>query len=378
MKKVYIGCFGSGLGHAARMTDVAASLSESGAQVTFSSSGEVARYIQNLGFVCNTLPHVDVEYTAERGVSMKRTLMASFFILARTWKQFGLELANMIRFGPDVVLSDSVLSTVMAGLVLRLRTVVVTSQLRLEVYASNSSVPRKLLSEGTSLVLQKLWSRCDSVLIPDMPPPYTISERNLKDNRVSKAKFIGLMTFPDRGVPDEGARAFARARKTKVYWQVSGPSETRGALVKKAVGIARALSRHYSFCITSGDPTGSTRARPMPWGWFYEWTDAVGYLMESCDVLVARGGHATPAQAARMGKPTLLIPIPNQAEQSGNARKCEKLGFALVMNQEDVSTEAVGGALEQLLSGPYRANGRRVSEVANSSDAKSEILRALG
>ena len=44
--KVYIGCFGSGLGHAARMLEVARELDARGAEMQFSSSGEVAALIE--------------------------------------------------------------------------------------------------------------------------------------------------------------------------------------------------------------------------------------------------------------------------------------------------------------------------------------------
>jgi UDP-N-acetylglucosamine--N-acetylmuramyl-(pentapeptide) pyrophosphoryl-undecaprenol N-acetylglucosamine transferase len=377
LKRVYIGCFGSGFGHATRMLEVGARLERDGVRVGFSSSGEVARHIRARGFPCNDVPLADVKYTPEGGVSMKDTVLTSSLILTRTWRGVGLELANMRRFAPDAVLSDSVLSTMLAGRMLGLHTVTVLNQLRLETASSRRRLSSKLLADGTSLCLQKLWGLSDSVLVPDMPPPYTISELNVWNNRVSKARYIGLLAFPDEGEPDEAGVAFASDSRPKVYWQISGPRPTRPLLVKAALQVAGALSREFAFCISAGDPVGSTAGRLVNGVWFYEWCRSTGHLVRSADVVISRAGHGAVAQAARNGKPALLIPIPNQPEQNGNASKCERLGFARVLQQGEVDAASVHAAVTSLLSGRYAARAARVASVAAGPDAVGLIAESL-
>lgn len=376
-RKAYIGCFGSGFGHAVRMLPVAKELRSRGVRVRFSSSGEVAAFIEAEGFECNRLPLADVKYTPEGGVSMKQTVLTSSVILWRTWKQLGLELSNVMRFDPDVVLSDSLLPTVIAGRMLRKRTVTVLNQLRVEAAASSAGVPTRLLTEGTTASLRKLWGLSDSVLLPDLPPPYTISERNLWGGRVAKARYVGFITANEREGSDSTYEGFASDSRVKVFWQVSGPAMTRAPFIKAAVEVAAALADRYVFVISSGDPARSRDARPVNGGWLYGWCAIAQSYISKADVVVSRAGHGTIAQLITRAKPALLVPIPKQAEQEGNAAKAAKLGVAISMRQSEVAPKSVGEALGLLKRGSYSRQVTELSGIARSHDGCREIVRVV-
>jgi len=375
--KVYIGCFGSGLGHATRMLEIASELTARAAEVEFSSSGEVAGLIESRGYRCNHLPLADVRYSESGAFQIKETLLASPSILARTYEQLGSELANILRWGPDVVLSDSALPTVLAGRMLRLPNYTVLNQLNLTSSHREAGALSRLLSVGTSATMGKLWEFSDEVILPDLPPPYTISEKNLWGSNVEKTRYVGFLASTGKGVPDSAAAEFTKDKRPKVFWQVSGPPRTRTAFLREALQYSKALSDRYAFVVSGGDPRGSDTPRRFGGGWYYDWCGIADVYFEHCDVLVSRAGHGTVGQAIMSSRPSLLVPIPKQPEQEGNADKAARLGVSLVVRQDELSAEKLSESLDALLDGGYTQRSRRLGEIARRFDARAAIVETV-
>jgi UDP-N-acetylglucosamine--N-acetylmuramyl-(pentapeptide) pyrophosphoryl-undecaprenol N-acetylglucosamine transferase len=375
--KVYIGCFGSGLGHASRMLEVAKELKGRNAIVEFSSSGEVASLIRSQGYACNDLPLADVRYSESGAFLVKETLMASPAILARTYRQLGGEIANIVRFGPDVVLSDSALPTILAARVLRVPAYTVLNQLSLTSSHQNKGVLRRLLSVGTSAGMGRLWEFSDEVLLPDLPPPYTISEKNLWGSNVEKTRYVGFLAPSEGGKPDSAATEFMNDGRPKVFWQVSGPPRTRSSFLKMAMEYSESLAGKYSFVVSGGDPQASASPTRIPGGWYYGWCGIAEFYFGACDVVVSRAGHGTIGQAILWAKPSLLVPIPKQPEQEGNAEKAAMLGVSVWHRQDTLTLEVLDESLAALLSGAYAAKTKRLCELARGFDAKADIVRTI-
>lgn len=359
------------------MLSVAKVLRSRGVDVCFSSSKEVADFIEWNGFRCNRLPHADVVYNEMGEVSVKDTLMTSPLILARTFHQMQQELSNLVHFEPDAVLADSVLSTVLGGRILGKHVITVLNQLTIESSSRDFRARFRVLSAGTSAGMGKLWGRSHRILLPDLPPPYTISEKNLWNSSVDNTRYIGFLTPEDNSETDETWAVYQESNLPKVFWQVSGPRGTRAPLVKKAMEIAKANSSRYTFVITGGVPNGATKPTKIPGGWYYGWCKPIQHYFGASDLIVARAGHSTVAAALMNGKPSLLIPIHKQTEQEGNAKKAVKLGVSLAVDQESLSPSGFRGAADSLLGEKYLARAKELSSYANSFDAKSEIVRAL-
>lgn len=375
--KVYIGCFGSGLGHATRMLEIARELTARGAEVEFSSSGEVAGLIRDLGYRCNRLPLADVRYSETGEFQVKETLLASPSILARTYQQLAFELANIGHFDPDVVLSDSALPTVLAGRILRRPTFTVLNQLNLTSRQGDERALSRLLSVGTSAGMGRLWEFSDEIILPDLPPPYTISEKNLWGSNVEKTRYVGFLASSGKGLHDQASREFTAERLPKVFWQVSGPPRTRSAFLKAALELAEALSSRYAFVVSAGDPRGNAAARRFGGGWFYEWCDIADVYFESCDVVISRAGHGTVGQAITSSKPSLLVPIPRQPEQEGNADKAARLGVSIVLGQDELTEGKLSESLDALLRGGYADRSRRLGELARRFDARAAMVEMI-
>ena len=375
--KVYIGCFGSGLGHARRMLEVAEELIDRGDEVEFSSSGEVAGLIEKSGYHCNRLPLADVRYTESGGFSMKNTLASTPSLLLRTYRQVAEEVANIARFGPAATLSDSSLSTLLASRALRVPAFTVLNQLNLGGSIDGEGSPKRLLSFGTSTGMGRLWELSKVVFLPDLPPPYTISERNLWGSNVSKTRYVGFLGVSGRAEPDEAGIEFVADPRPKVFWQVSGPPRTRTAMVKTALEFASELSDRYVFVVSGGSPGSSSEASRVSGGWSYGWCRIPEFYFSSADIIASRAGHGTICQSIMAGKPSLLIPIPNQPEQLGNAEKAERLGISIALEQEGLSLGLVDGAFRSLLEGRISENVSRLSAYASQFDAKREIWMAI-
>jgi UDP-N-acetylglucosamine--N-acetylmuramyl-(pentapeptide) pyrophosphoryl-undecaprenol N-acetylglucosamine transferase len=359
------------------MLEVARELRSQGWEVELSSSGEVAALIEKAGYRCNLLPLADVRYSDTGEFALKQTLIASPSLLARTYHQVVLETSNIARFSPDVVLSDSALSTVLAAKTLRVPVCTVLNQLNLTSPQQNAGIPSRLLSFGTSTAMGRLWEFSDQILLPDLPPPFTISERNLWGTNIQKTRYVGFLSSSARGEPDEAALDFAQGSRRRIFWQVSGPPQTRPSFLRQAMECARIMSDDYSFVISAGSPTADSVATKVPGGWYYGWCGIADYYFRTCDLVVSRAGHGTIGQALVSSKPSLLVPIPRQPEQDGNASKAVKLGVSGRLSQDEATPPRFREAIEMMLEGGFAERARKLGEWAATFDARKEIFSAL-
>lgn len=380
--KVYLAAFGSGMGHASRMAALAEVLTSSGDDVMFSSSGEVTRWLEARGYRCNDLPLVDVVFTDAGAFSATETFKFFPSIAARMCRQVQREVGNIARFGPQVVLSDTMASTVVASKLLGIRTVAILNQLRLISSPRTPKTVGKVLSGGSIAVGNLFWDRCDEILIPDLPPPYTISERNLWNagSASARARYIGFLTpKPAAGAGRENLPEKWRLEKSrrKVFWQISGPPATRRAFLARALEAAEALEEDYLFVITAGNPGGQTSPSSIPGGILYQWCPLTSTFIDSCDTVVSRAGHVSISDYILRAKPSLLVPIRAQTEQMGNANKAMRLGVATAVDEGKLDPSAVGEALRELSAESYAKRAREMKEVAEGYDAVGAVLQVL-
>ena len=379
MKKVYIGIFGSGLGHATRMMAVSRRLIEEGCELRFSSSSEATQYIRGQGFACNDIPLVDVVFTDTGSFSAKETMKIAPWLFVKVFKQAGVEARNIIRFRPDVVLSDSLLSTVMASKLAGVKSVTVLNQLKLVSSPGTPRIAGKLLTNGSITVGNEFWELSDRMLFPDLPPPYTISELNLwgTGSVGKRAQYIGFLTPPRSDHTDPDAERIMRTPRRIIFWQVSGPSKTRASLLPKVKSLACALKEDYLSVISAGDPLGSRTPRPFEGGFIYDWCPSKDALVDRCDVFVSRAGHATISDLIMRGKPSILVPIQSQMEQMGNAAKADRLGIAVDIPEGELAEPRMRDALARLQADDTTRKVAELKEYAHRFDAAGSIVSAL-
>jgi UDP-N-acetylglucosamine--N-acetylmuramyl-(pentapeptide) pyrophosphoryl-undecaprenol N-acetylglucosamine transferase len=293
------------------------------------------------------------------------------------------EIGNLARFAPDVVLSDSMVSTVVASRLLRIRPVALLNQLRLISSPRTPKTAAQLITGGSITVVNAFWELCEEILIPDLPPPYTISEKNLWNagSASARAKYIGFLT-PNTSAVKEGDELLKRWRgekkRRRILWQISGPPATRGQFLAKALEAAKALGEKYFFVITAGNPGGQTSPSQVPGGYLYQWCDFSSEYVDSCDAVVSRAGHVSISEYILHAKPSLLVPIPSQTEQIGNADKAQRLGFALAVEERELSPRKVDEALGEMSASSFSTRAQELRRLAEGYDAVRAIFQVLG
>jgi UDP:flavonoid glycosyltransferase YjiC (YdhE family) len=361
------------------MLAVARVLSASGESVRFSSSGDAVNLIKNCGYPCETLPLVDVSWHEEGRFSALGTARNFPLILARFTLQVNIEAGLISSFAPDVVISDSMLSTVLASRLNGVRIVTVLNQLRLEASSRTSLTVAKMISAGSVSLVDSLWDLSDEILLSDLPPPYTISERNLwsSGRAARRAKYVGFAVSPAQSLEDPVTRALARESRPVIYWQVSGPPVTRAPLVRRAQEFADATRDEFVSIISAGNPSGSRVPAKTSFGWYYEWCEVRDTLQKLATVVVSRAGHSSIAQCIVGEKPSILVPIPMQTEQEGNAAKAERLGISVHLDQRFLSLQSYEDAIARLRQGVVSQKLREIGAFARNFDATSEIAKSV-
>jgi UDP-N-acetylglucosamine--N-acetylmuramyl-(pentapeptide) pyrophosphoryl-undecaprenol N-acetylglucosamine transferase len=369
--RVYVAPCGIGLGHITRCEPIADALVSQGAEVVYSTYSDGLDYARRRGLP--TLPTVSIGFKDKEDgtVDFKMTATTSGFSLGvkRFLEQLTAEIRNIKRFKPDVVLSDSRVSSLIAGKLMGVPVALILNQFRVEIVKRPSAKKITPVERLFFLIanifwlffrtlLGGIWASSNLMLIPDFPAPYTISASNLAIPKryKKKVKLIGPIVSDDpkrrssRGALN-GSLFFA-SRKPLIYAAVSGPKTERTVLAGLLLESLGGFPSEYEVVISRGEPNGSStpvRDRNLT---VYGWIEDQYEVLEASSVVVSRAGHGTIMKAIMLGKPMILIPIPDHTEQYGNAKRASKLGLAEIVPQREVTTERLLDATKKLLRSP--------------------------
>jgi len=111
----------------------------------------------------------------------------------------------------------------------------------------------------------------------------------------------------------------------------------------------------------------------------FRFIDKMGEAYAACDLVVCRAGATTLAEVTRIGKPSILIPLPSAAadHQTANARSMEQADAA-VMLPEGRAPHELAGLIRGLLGDAGRLS--RMSEAARGlgrPDAATTLAQAV-
>ena len=386
MGTAYLAPYGVGLGHASRLVMVADHLRQSDVDVRFSSYGEAASYISMRGYRCATVPPVEFAWSAEGGFSIKHSLANIPLWFTNLTRQVNCETRNMTMYGPDVILSDSRLSPLLAAKLMGIPSIVVLNQVKLLLSPRLRQFRlSRLFEKMVGEFLGSMWSVADRILVPDLPPPYTISAHNIwgVGSVTKKLEYIGF-TAPRPAVTEEQAQAVAEKlgfdrSKPTVFVHISGPLETRMPMMRLALMAAKILESKVQFVFSEGRPNGS--AEPLKIGesaWYYEWCPVRDEVFTLSDAVLMRGGHTALSQAIQFGKPVVTIPIENHGEQLGNSQKIAELGLGAMVHPKKVRPEQIVQAIEQVLGDPsYREKTLQIKAMTEKLDGIDNVVKIV-
>lgn len=388
MAKAYFTPYGVGLGHASRLVTIATRLNSYDRDVLlkFSSFGEATSYIEMNGFKCNSVSPVELVWSGEGGFSIKNSLgnVPSWF--SNFLRQVNSEIGNLVAFSPNVIVSDSRLSSVVAGRLLRIPTIVILNQVKLLLSPRLRELKvTRIFEKINGEFMGGLWNMSEKVLIPDLPPPYTIAEHNLWDcNSIQKkVEYVGFTTasldFPPERLDSIKDSLGIRNDKPLVFVHISGPSSTRPSLISKVLQAIRNSQADIQYVISEGRPNGKIQPAKLSNSvWYYEWCPIKDELFKISDIIVLRGGHTAISQAIQYGKPIVTIPIRNQGEQLGNSDKVAKMGIGIKLDPLQMDAADITNAILKVLNNKYfLENVQKLMKVANSLDGIENVLKVI-
>lgn len=343
----YLAACGMGLGHAGRMLAVAKRLVAGGAEVVFSSYGKAADMIEQSGFPCLRTRPVSYEVDEWGDVDVRRTVAKGPANLYRFTRQIGDELYFTGVLEPDVVVSDSRLSTLVAAKARGIPTLLVLSQLKV-IIPVKQPTSRKLeakgwAEEGLYRLLGRLWMLADEILIPDFPPPYTVAKASLLEAEPPpKVRFVGpaLQAWPDEMPPREEVREELGVKGRLVVASFTGVGGEGKALLEEFLGrlVECAIPDDVTVLVSRGEPSGSPQLEKVGKGVYVcDWLPRRYLYVRAADALVTHGGHTSVMEAMVFGVPAVHVVRKTHTERLGNSLSAESLGVAKTFIVEEDS-----------------------------------------
>jgi UDP-N-acetylglucosamine--N-acetylmuramyl-(pentapeptide) pyrophosphoryl-undecaprenol N-acetylglucosamine transferase len=382
----YFAPYGVGLGHASRLLMVADYLKQEEINVQFSSYGEAVSYVSMRGYKCVTVSPVEFAWSMEGGFSVKDSIANVPVWFANFSRQVNQETRNLLGCNPDIVVSDSRLSPLMAARLLKIPSVVILNQIKLLLSPRlHDLIAPRIFENIVGEFLGSMWAMAERILVPDLPPPYTLSAHNIWDigSASRKLEYIGFASprphiNKDRVIKITNMLGLDRSRPL-VFVHVSGPVQTRPALVKVAVETAKKLDPKIQFVISAGNPMGKSHPRRIGrLSWFYEWCPVRDEIFAASDLLVLRGGHVALSQAIQFGKPVVTVPIENHGEQLGNCAKIEELGAGVMLHPKRLRPEQLGDAVEKVLGGSdYNKKATELQSLAEKLNGIDNVVKIV-
>jgi UDP:flavonoid glycosyltransferase YjiC (YdhE family) len=394
ISRVYIAPCGIGLGHVTRSHPIGDELNKLGVETIFSSYLDGLDYARHHGLrVLEAVP-ISFKVAPDGTIDFKRTAATSGFSLGiRTLLRQTIREIRFIKdFNPDVVFSDSRVSSLVAAWLLRIPVVLMLNQFRIEIIKRPSTKPVSVFDRIFFLIanlgwifvrtaIQLVWVRSRIILIPDLPPPYTISAGNISIPKkyVDKVRLIGPIV--EEGAADrmqEGTKLGQRSGKPLVYAAISGPKIERQVLSRMLLEPLSQLSTECRVILSRGEPDGRPSKQILNGIEVYDWVENQDEILNACDVVISRAGHGIIMKSVAYGKRMVLIPIPDQTEQYGNARRAVSNHFAELIDQNELNAGTLRLAvLKSLASHESDGYRQRMKEAANSMHAASSACQII-
>jgi len=384
--RVYFSPCGIGLGHVGRCIPIARSLREKNIEVMFSTYQEGIHYVEREKFPLVKAPPIGFQVKPDGTIDFRQTaanpgpFLASFTLM----KQVNAEIEAIESFKPDIVVSDSRASPLLAAKILGIPRICILNQFQVIIPRKKHFLRLARFADFITLtIIGKVWTSGDEVLIPDFPQPYTICAGNLnipKSYR-EKVKLIGpiLSTYPSELPTEKELRKKLKLRmdKSVIFVPISGPIRERAFLIGILRKILLDFPEEFEVVLSLGYPNAD--AEPIRRGNFkiYKWIPNRFEYMKACDLIISRAGHGTITQCMCYGKPMILVPTPAHTEQLNNAKQAEKLGVAKVVEQAELNKEKLLQNVHQILESESPERLERIQREALDYNGLDNAVKTI-
>jgi UDP-N-acetylglucosamine--N-acetylmuramyl-(pentapeptide) pyrophosphoryl-undecaprenol N-acetylglucosamine transferase len=380
--KVYFSPCGIGLGHVSRSVPIAREVMRRGGQVLFSTYLEGVDYVHQFDYPVVAAPPIHMANDPSGSIDLKSTTMSTGITVFPTFlRQVLFEIQWMQAFKPNLVFSDSRLSSIYAAKLLRIPVVLILNQFLPRVPREKDNILFRMADGSVLTLLGRSWALSDLLVIPDFPEPYTISLDSLRIPRRygARVRLVGSI-LPKKPNENDNVHKIrgslgVRTDQSLIYAGISGPKAERLPLIKMLEPIFREFPEKYRIVMSLGTPKGGsepTHEGPLtkiPWI-----EDRFEYL-NACDLVISRGGHETIMQSVCYQKPSIIIPVPRHPEQYGNARRAVELGVANAIPQNNVNKKTLLETIDEILE--TGEEKRRLQDINSDAGLGNGLERTL-
>jgi len=342
--KIYLAPCGMGLGHAARMLSAGLRL-KSRFDVVYSTYGLAADFIEKFGFKVYREPPVHYSVFSDGEVDTKATILSGVGNIANFLRQVQMEAENIASEKPNLIISDSRLSTLIASKLHNLRTLLVCNQLKVEIPIKKitflKSFFKKISEEYLAKILFTGWYMADRILIPDLPPPYTISKYTIGNEAMNskKVRFIGplLMKWPENYPHKEAIKSrMGLSGKKVVLLSLSGSLRERESMLYRVLETLKKCDRNDIVIIASRGKVGGRNVVKKDRTIIFDWIRDKYLFLKASDVVITHGGHTSILEAIVFGVPSINIPAKTHTERFLNSLAAQELGVGLLSDVNDL------------------------------------------
>ena len=384
-KRIYFGSCGMGLGHVSRSVPIAQEVVRHGGEVLISTYLEGVHYVNNYGLPVVAAPDLSMDVDVTGSIDIKATTLLSGIESILTFlDQVRFEIQTMQAFDPHLVFSDTRLSSIYAARLLKIPIVLLLNQFLPRVPREKDTTFFRLLDGTILTTLGRSWALSSLILIPDFPEPYTISLDSLRiPRRVgARVKLVGsiLQQSPGENNRVEEIRKSLGVEEEQklVYAGISGPRAEKIPLINMLIPILSKFPDRYKVIMSLGIPNGGSKPIKMGKLTLIPWIENRFDYLESCDVVISRGGHETLMQSISYGKPSIIIPVPKHPEQYGNARRAMEMKVAKAMHQKDLTLDHLVQRVDEVLeSSIMRQVLDEINEKEHLEDGIARTIESL-
>jgi len=358
--KLLLNCAELGLGHVSRIIPLGRRLQQRGHTQYFYSGGKAYELLKKE--FPNVYPCTPIGwYENARGINIPASLVNVLFplpVFNPDRNRFEVKQSNtyetmhryydlrreILKLKPDLIISDGDVNALRLSGRWHVPSVYVENMIR-PGYGFSS-----LLSPGERFV-ERYYRIPKKIIIPDNPPPYTVSEYSIGDLKslgvADQAEYVG--SFIDT-TPEVGGQEH-------VFAPFSGPVGTRSQLINTLLPV---LKNAKDKCILSLGTPGKKTTAKIGKHELHTWLseEQRRQAMRNAKYVIFSGGHATCFETIKYSKPSICIPT--QPEQLGNAAKLEKMGVSILARNTRQLALAVAKMESELDA--YTKNARRLSE----------------
>jgi len=339
--RLLFSCSELGLGHVSRVIPLGKRLEKNGNELFFFSGGKAYQLLRKE--FRNVYPCTPVAwYENAHGIVTSASLINILLPLPNyNYEKRRLEIKNssaletvhryydlrrdIRKIKPNLIVSDGDIHALRLANRWKIPSVYITNTIRPSYGFSAALNPGERFTE-------RYVKNCSKIIIPDNPPPYTVSEYNIGDldemGLREKAEFVGsfLDTTP------------LKSSEEHIFAPISGPFGTRAKLTQIIIPALEELK--IKSIISLGIPGQKITAKKGNCE-IHTWLSSQERqeCMENSKLVIFSGGHITCFETIKYAKPSICIPT--QPEQMGNAAKLQNLRCSITVKNKKELEAAV-------------------------------------